>query len=88
MSGTAQQGIDYTISPSGSVTIPANRSSATVSFHATAKPAGANKKPQGKTATLTLQRGSGYKLGYPQESLDHDRIDSRLVRSFHPSQLA
>lgn len=68
MSGDAQQGIDYTISPSGSVTIPANQSSATVSFHATATPAGSNKKHKSKTATLTLQKGSGYKLGSPKNA--------------------
>jgi len=63
MSGTAQLGTDYTISPSGSVTIPAGHASATITFNAKNP-----KKHQAKTATLTLQKGSGYKLGSPKNA--------------------
>jgi hypothetical protein len=68
MSGGAQQGTDYTISPSGSVTIPAGQFSATVSFDALENGTGNKRKNKGKTATLTLEKGGGYKLGNPKNA--------------------
>jgi uncharacterized repeat protein (TIGR01451 family) len=53
MSGTAHVGSDYTLSGTfGQVTIPAGQSSATVTLHAL--------QNGNKTATMTLNNGSGY----------------------------
>jgi len=68
MSGGAKQGTDYTISPSGSVTIAAGQSSATVTLHALENGTGNKRKNKGKAATLTLEKGGGYKLGNPKNA--------------------
>jgi hypothetical protein len=59
MSGKAGLGSDYTLSQTGSATIPANQPSTTVVLHAIADHI-TEKKPE--TATMTLGPGSGYKL--------------------------
>ena len=65
MSGNATLGTDYRLSaPPGQVTIPAGQFSARVQFKAKKDNA-----PEGtETATLTLQPGSGYNVGSPNQA--------------------
>jgi hypothetical protein len=58
MRGTAQNGIDYTLSGIvGRVTIAAGQNSATVVLHALARG-----RLRSKTAVMALHSGSGYNL--------------------------
>ena len=58
MRGTAQSGIDYTLSGTpGQATIPAGQSSTSVVLHANT-----TGKPKSKTAIMVLNTGVGYKL--------------------------
>jgi len=68
MSGGAQQGVDYTLSPSGSVTIPAGQPSANVTLHALTSGPAHKRKNKAKTAIFNLQNGSGYKVGSPKKA--------------------
>jgi len=68
MSGGAQQGSDYTLSPSGSVTIPTGQSSANVTLHALTSGPAQKRKNKGASAILNLQSGSGYKVGSPKNA--------------------
>jgi serine protease AprX len=64
MSGTATNGTDYKLSPGNHVTIPAGQSSAVVTL--TSK---LDQITEGtETAIMTLQAGSGYKLGKHKEA--------------------
>jgi hypothetical protein len=64
MSGTATLGNDYTLSgTAGQVTIAAGQSSASVVLQALSD----NVKEKKETATMTLQPGTGYKLGKPKQ---------------------
>jgi hypothetical protein len=58
MRGTAQNGIDYTLSGTfGRATNAAGQNSTTVTLHAMA-----NGKTRNKTAIMVLKAGTGYKL--------------------------
>jgi hypothetical protein len=60
MSGTATLGTDYTLSgTAGQVTIPAGQSTGTVTLKAKKD----NVQENTETAVMTLQPGTGYKLG-------------------------
>jgi hypothetical protein len=65
MSGTATNGTDYTLSgTAGQVRILAGQSSATITLKAKA-----DHVTEGtETAIMTLQPGSGYKLGNPKQA--------------------
>ena len=73
MSGTATNGIDYTLSGRPSqVRIPAGQSSATVTLTSVL-----DQTLEGtETAIMTLQRGRGYKLG-PNRQVTLSIIESR-----------
>jgi FlaG/FlaF family flagellin (archaellin) len=58
MSGKATQGSDYTMSAS-QITIQAGQTSGSVTLNAIVD----NQKEKAEKATMTLQPGSGYKLG-------------------------
>ena len=59
MRGSAQIGVDYTLSgTSGSVTIPAGQSSASIALQAIAD----HVKERSETAIMALSSGTGYKL--------------------------
>jgi hypothetical protein len=61
MSGQAILGTDYTLSGTpGQVTIPAGQSSATVTMHS--KEENDERREANEAATMTLSKGSGYKL--------------------------
>jgi hypothetical protein len=63
MSGTAVFGSNYSLSGTpGQVTIPAGSTSATVIL--TESSVG----KRGKTATMSLNRGSGYNLSFPNSA--------------------
>ena len=62
MSGTATQGVDYTLSGTpGQVVIPAGQAAATVTLHALVDHVTDGNEP----ATLTLNPGSGYSVSSP-----------------------
>jgi hypothetical protein len=61
MSGQAILGTDYTLSGTpGKVTIPAGQSSATVTMHSIED--SDERVDRNEAATMTLSKGSGYKL--------------------------
>jgi hypothetical protein len=63
MSGKAQLGVDYTLSGSpGQVTIPANRTLATVTLRALN-----NSRKKAVPAKMILTPGSGYTVGKPHK---------------------
>jgi hypothetical protein len=63
MRGKAKLGIDYTLSGTpGQVTIPAGRTTATITLHALN-----NSRKKAAPAKMILQPGSGYSLGKPSK---------------------
>ena len=66
MSGTATRGTDYSLTgTAGQVTIPAGQSSGTVTLKAKI-----DSVTEGtETAIMTLQPGSGYRVGNPKQAM-------------------
>jgi len=65
MSGSAKLGSDYTLSGTpGQVTISSGQSSATVTLHSMTS----TSQKKNKTANMTLQSGSGYKIAKPKKA--------------------
>jgi hypothetical protein len=75
LSGTASNGADYTVSSSGTVTIPVGQASATITL--TPVDDSVADEPV-ETATLTLTAGTGYAMvdpdGYAVNILDNDYV--------------
>jgi len=65
MRGTAQNGVDYTLTgTSGQVTIAAGQSSATVTLNAIAD----HVKERNESAIMALANGTGYKIPKPAKA--------------------